>query len=402
MFSPSSREKRSVMHALLLALVLKGPIDSAVQLVMRSQHIAGLSLGVAQRGRILYEQGYGERDVLRHLPAQPGTVYRIGSLTKAFTARAILTLASKGKVGLSNPAAMYLPRFPWGEDVNVRDLLTQRSGIPSYTDDPALNPYAWYAPSQLSGAVARQPLRFSPGTRFEYSNTNYVLLGMIVQRVSGELFEDYVNGHVVAPLRLRNTRYGDQPGEALGYAWDGSAFMRATPSMPAYAFSAAAMTSNVPDLLRFYETLRAPYYGLMQNERIGGAVWYASGNVDGYSAFAFVVPQTGEQAVILCNAGKVDLAPLALDIIHALEPSQTPLDFGPPQNEDPKITAQMRRRAADLFAPLQITLLEFISAQSTPERSVTYRATLSDGSRMLLHARVSADGTLGEISITPL
>lgn len=390
------------MHALLLALVLQGPIDSSVQLVMRTQHVAGLSLGVAQRGHTLYEQGYGERDVLRHLPAQADTVYRIGSLTKAFTARAILTLASKGKVRLDRPASAYLPRFPWGDDVTVRDLLAQRSGIPSYTDDPALNPYAWYAPSQLSGAVARQPLQFAPGTRFAYSNTNYVLLGMIAQRVSGELFEDYVNGHVVAPLHLQTTRYGDQPGEALGYTWDGSSFSRAMPSMPAYAFSAAAMTSNVPDLLQFFDTVRAPYYGLLQSERIGGSVWYASGNVNGYSAFAFVVPQTGDEAVILCNADRVDLTPLALDILHALQPVNTPLDIGPAQNEDPKITDQMRRRSTDLFAPLKVTLLEFIAAQSAPQKSVTYRVTLSDGTRMLLRAPVSDDGTLGEITITPL
>lgn len=391
------------MHALLLALVLRGPIDSAAQLVMRTQHIAGLSLGVARRGQTLYEAGYGERDVLRHLPAQADTVYRIGSLTKPFTARAIATLARKGKLGLDRPAARYLPRFPWSEDVTIRDLLAQRSGIPSYTDDPALNPYAWYAPSQLSGAVAHQALQFAPGTRFAYSNTNYVLLGMIAQRASGELFEDYVNGHVVAPLHLLSTRYGDQPGEALGYAWDGSAFVRATPSSPAYAFSAAAMTSNVPDLLRFFDTVRAPYYGLLQDERIGGAVWYASGNVDGYSAFAFIVPQTGDEAVMLCNADKVDLAPLALDILRALEPPAAQIDIGPPQNEDPAISAQMRQRAGELFAPLTVTLLEFLSAERTPAgESVTYRATLSDGSRMLLRAPVSAGGKLGDITITPL
>jgi CubicO group peptidase (beta-lactamase class C family) len=370
---------------------------------MRSQHIAGLSVGVARSGRTLYERGYGERDVLRHLPARADTVYRIGSLTKAFTARAIATLANKGKLGLDRPAARYLPRFPWSGEVTVRDLLAQRSGIPSYTDDPALNPYAWYAPSQLSGAVAHQPLQFAPGTRFAYSNTNYVLLGMIAQRVGGEEYEDFINRHVVAPMHLRHTRYGDQPGEALGYTWDGGAFVRATPSSPAYAFSAAAMTSNVPDLLHFLDTVHAPYYGLLQDERIGGVVWYASGNVDGYSAFAFIVPQTGDEAVILCNADRVDLAPLALDILHALEPPAAQIDIGPAQNEDPAITSQMRQRASALFEPLRIALLEFLSAENTPaSRTVTYRATLSDGSRMLLRAPLSADGKIGDITIIPL
>jgi D-alanyl-D-alanine carboxypeptidase len=390
------------MHALLLALLLQGPVDSAVRIVMQSQHIAGLSLGVARQGTVLYMRGFGERDVLRHLPAQPDTVYRIGSLTKMFTARAVTTLAAHGKLSLGAPAARYLPRFPWGQRVTVADLLSQRSGIPSYTDDAELNPYAWHDPWQLVDAVADKPLLFAPGSQFSYSNTNSVLAGLIVQRTSGQAFEDYVDQHVVAPLHLKSTRYGDQPGEALGYTWNGEEFMRATASHPAYAFSAAAMTSNVPDLLRFLTGMRTPYYGLLQSEQLGAAVRYASGNVDGYSAFAFVIPQTGEAAVMLCNADKVDLAPLALDVLAALHPSAGQSGFGPPRNEDLKITARVRERASQLFAPLQIRLLEYLSSESEGGGlRVTYRVTLSDGTRLLVSAPVQANGTVGELSITP-
>lgn len=391
------------MHSLLLALLLQGRIDAAVRIVMRTQHVAGLSLGLAHDGRTIYTRGYGERDVLRHLPAQPATVYRIGSLTKAFTARAIATLAKHSKLGLDQPAARYLPYFPWGPQVSVRDLLAQRSGIPSYTDDPALNPYAWHAPQQLAGAVARHPLQFSPGTQFAYSNTNYVLLGMIVQQIARQPFEDFVNARVVAPLHLHRTRYGDQPAEALGYTWDGNAFARATPSSPAYAFSAAAMSSNVPDLLRFLDTLRPPYYGLLQSERFGSGVWFASGNVNGYSAFEFMMPQTGDEAVILCNADKVDLAPLALDVLQALQPSAPQSGFGPPQNEDLRVTGLVRKQAIRLFAPLQVTLLEFLGRETRgASASVTYRVTLSNGARAILRAPVLPGGAIGEISITPL
>jgi CubicO group peptidase (beta-lactamase class C family) len=389
------------MHALLLALILQGPVDSAVRIVMQSQHVAGLSLGIARRGRILYLRGYGERDVLRHLEAEPQTVYRIGSLTKMFTARAILTLAAHRKIAPARPAAAYLPHFPWGAAVTVNELLAQRSGIPSYTEVATLNPYAWYPPAQLVNAVANLPLLFAPGTRYAYSNTNYVLLGMIVQRVAHEPFEDYINGRVIAPRRLAHTRYGDQPFEALGYRWNGSTFQRATASSPAYAFSAAALTSNVPDLLRFVSRLSAPYYGLQQSESLGSDVWYASGNVDGYSAFAFLLPKTGDEAVILCNADRVDLVPLALDIVQALQPQQS--TFGPPENENPQITARVRARASQLLAPLRITLLEFIGNETAAGQTrVIYRVTLSDGSRLLFHAAVQPNGSLGDVSITPL
>lgn len=391
------------MHALLLALFLQGPVDNAVRIVMRSQHVAGLSLGVAQHGRTIYEQGYGERDTLRHLPAQPQTVYRIGSLTKMFTARAIGTLAARGKLGLDRPAARYLPQFPWGTDVTLRDLLAQRSGIPSYTDNSTLNPYAWYSPEQLVDAVSRQPLQFAAGTQFAYSNTNYVLLGMIAQRAARMPFEDYMNAHVIAPLHLHATRYGDRDGEALGYTWDGRTFVRVTPSSPAYAFAAAALSSNVPDLLRFLDTLHPPYYGVMQSEQFGAQVWYASGNVNGYSSFAFLLPDSGFETVILCNADKIDLTPLALDVLAALQPQQPQSAFGPAQNEDARITAQIKQRAKALLAPRAVTLVEFLRRETNGQLStVVYRVTLSDGSRLLLRAPVAADGSLGEISITPL
>lgn len=391
------------MHALLLALLLQGRVDSAVRMVMQTQHIAGLSVGIARDGHTLYVQGYGDRDVLRHAPAQAGTVYRIASLTKMFTARAVTTLAQHRKLSLDLPAARYLPGFPWGNRVTVAQLLAQRSGIPSYTDDPQLNPYAWHDPWQLVRVVSREPLLFPPGTQYAYSNTNYVLLGMIVQHVTHAVFEDYVNAHVARALDLPHTRYGDQPGEALGYAWDGQQYVRALPSHRAYAFSAAAMTSTVPDMLRYLDTTRAPYYGLAQSEQFGNSVWYASGNVDGYSAFALIVPQTLSEVVILCNADKIDLTPLALDILAALAPAPQDNAFGPARNEDPQITAQMRRKAAALLAPLQISLLEYLNTESNGgTTAVTYRVTLSDGTRLLLHAPVQANGTLGDLSITPL
>jgi CubicO group peptidase (beta-lactamase class C family) len=390
------------MQALLLALSLQASIDRAVDIVVRAQHVAGLSLGVARGRRMLYVRGYGERNTLTHAQADAATVYRIGSLTKMFTARAIETLAHANKLALDLPAARYLSSFPWGPQVTVRDLLAQRSGIPSYTDDSSLNPYAWYSPRQLLDAVARRPLQFPPGTQFAYSNTNYVVLGMIAQEAAREPFEDYLNARVIAAAGLRHTRYGDQPDEALGYRWDGEEIRRATPSSPAYAFAAAAMSSTVPDLLRFLGTLRPPYYGLLQNEQFGQSVWYASGNVDGYSAFAFIVPQTGEEAAILCNADRVDLAPLALDVLGALHPQDAPIT-GPPQNEDPTVTARMRERAVQLFAPRSITLLEFLARETDRgQATVVYRVTLSDGTRVLLRAPLQADGSLGQVSISPL
>jgi hypothetical protein len=189
----------------------------------------------------------------------------------------------------------------------------------------------------------------------------------------------------------------------VGYKWNGTVFIAATPSSPAYAFSAAAMTSDVPDMLRFLATMRAPYYGMMQSEVLGSSIWYASGNVDGYSAFAFIVPQTQYEAVMLCNADRVDLAPLALDVLAALPSGTSGSGFGPAQNEDPRITAQVKDRVNAMYAPIRVTLVEFLGRETRDaSTAVVYRVTLSNGTRINVSAPILANGTLGKLSITPL
>lgn len=306
------------MLALLLSgLIDTGAIDRAVRLVMRTQRVAGASIGISRSGRVLYERGYGWSDLGRRLPARAGTVYRIGSLTKAFTARAIAQLAAQGKLSLQDRVSREIA-LPWPSDATVEQLLEQRSGIRSYSDDPALDPHAAYSPAQLIEALAAEPPDALPGTQFEYSNTNYVLLGMIVERVSGAPYGSFLQRAVIDPLGLQQTRYGDRAGEARGYARD-ALNVPVPPSSVSYGFSAAGMTSNVPDLLRWLETIRPPYYGFLSSDMYGYSVRYARGSVPGYSAFEMLSPQTGEEIVILTNAGNLDPAPLAKSLFAAIE-----------------------------------------------------------------------------------
>jgi CubicO group peptidase (beta-lactamase class C family) len=420
------------MHALLLAaLFTRAAIDDAVRLVMRTQHAAGLSVGVVRHGETVYRRGFGWADLGRRTPARAGTVYRIGSLTKAFTAAAVLQLQQSGKLRLEDSAAQYVSPFPWPREVTIGELLAQRSGIPSYTDT-ALDRSAAYTPEQLVGAVSSEPLLFAPGSLFSYSNTNYVLLGMIVERESGMPFGAYLQYAVLSPAQLTHTRYGDQSGEARGYARDWLN-MPVRRSSLSYAFSAAGMTSNVPDLLRWIMRAQEPYYGFLPAELYGYSVLYATGNVDGYSAIELLAPRERDGLVVLTNADKLDLLPLAQSILAAIEPPKEGTyahGFAPPQNEDLRETAQVRGIVAGLqqgridraqltraysdsltqtevdrlrerLAPASsIQTVEFAGREITPEGSkVTYRVNFSDGTRIALAVRYSTQHLVDGITL---
>lgn len=404
------------MHALLLASLLNtAAVDRAVRLVMRTQHVAGISIGIARDGRTLYERGFGMRDLGRRLPADAHTVYRIGSLTKPFTAQAIVRLADAGRISLQQRVAAYLP-LAGLDDVTVEQLLLHRSGIPSYSDSDALDLHKAYTPAQLMHAVADEPPHFPAGAQFEYSNTNYVLLGMLIERVSGMPYAAYLQKALLAPEALRATRYGDQPGEARGYARD-TLNMPVERSSVSYAYAAAALTSNVPDLLTWLQTVREPYYGFLSEDMYGYNVRYATGNVPGYSAFEAIVPQTGEKIVILTNADLLDVKPLARSIFALLEPPAAlyrirglveQLQAGTldrsvltPRYRAELSTSRMlawRTRLAPLGAVLDVSPLGRQAAGNCTNEG--YRVTFSTGARIDLDVCTTAGGAIDAIRVT--
>ncbi len=306
------------MHALLLSALLNAAaIDRAVRLEMRVERIAGLSIGIGRKERVIFKRGFGTSDFGRSIPARADTIYRIGSLTKPFTAYAVAQLAAQGRLSLQDPVDKFVP-VPW-RGVTVEDLIEHRSGIPSYSDAGSLNEHETYTPQALVESVAGMPLQFVPGTQFQYSNTNYVLLGEIIERVTDQPYAEYLRNSVLAPLQLRATRYGDQPSEARGYARN-TLHTPVRLSSVSYAYAAAGISSNVPDLLHWLAVAQPPYYGYFSAEMYGHEMVYATGTVPGYSAFEALIPASGDRIVILTNADTLDLEPLAEDVVLALEP----------------------------------------------------------------------------------
>jgi len=196
-------------------------IDAIVRAEMTRQRIPGVAVAIVQKGKVLKSQGYGYANVEHAVPVTSETMFQSGSVGKQFTATAVVMLAEQGRLSLDDPITRYLPEGPagWGR-ITIRHLLTHTSGIGDYTDS-TLDVRRDYTEDDMVRLAARQALEFAPGDRWSYSNTGYVLLGVIIHRVSGEFYGDFLQEHVFRPLGMRTTRIISEadiiPNRAAGY-----------------------------------------------------------------------------------------------------------------------------------------------------------------------------------------
>lgn len=378
------------LTALVLGLTV-GPqqsrqIDAAIADAMQRGHIAGMSVAVAQRGKMLYAHGYGYRgaDTLKH--ADAATIYEIGSVTKQFTAAAVLTLVRDRKLSLDDTLGKFVPQYQNGAAVTVRQLLNQTSGVPNYTEDPNFN--AWgnkdISPAQVLEHVQAQKLNFPSGTQWEYSNTNYLLLGMIIEKVSGLSYATFLERTILLPLHLRSTFYTDLSrlgtGDiARGTAWKAAKFVPAGQGSMTTPFSAGALSSNVADLTIWDTALFADRvlpadltelmmtpgtladgsstaYGMgLELSRIYGRLFVDhNGGIGGFSAYTGTEKDSQLQISVLSNTEGVDLGPIVKTLVAIVHPpTNTELvasAFHPAKNEDPKITELVKSIFADAQA----------------------------------------------------
>jgi D-alanyl-D-alanine carboxypeptidase len=183
-------------------------IDSIAETALRAGPIVGMSVALVRGSEVLLAKGYGYADLENNVPATEHTVYRIASITKQFTAAAILQLVEQGKLNLDYDITRYLPGYDThGYTITVQQLLNHTSGIRSFTELPAFQARDRLdlPPESLLALFQHEPLDFPPGTGFLYNNSAFYLLGLIIERVSGQPYGEYLRGHVLAPLGLRET-----------------------------------------------------------------------------------------------------------------------------------------------------------------------------------------------------
>jgi D-alanyl-D-alanine carboxypeptidase len=393
--------------SLALTPAQSAKIDAVVAQVMHASHIPGLSLGVARKGHAIFLRGYGARDCAVNARANSYTVYRIGSITKQFTAALVMQEADRSALPLNAQVA----------GITIAQLLSQTSGLVSYTD-----------PGQTLDSALNTPPQFTPGTQWQYSNSNYYLLGTALQSVTKTTYANLLSNRITTPLQLTSTTFAPPLAQnvAQGCSWDGSAWQAAVQGpddAPAVAFSAGAMSSNVPDLLAWlwnlyngavvspdsFDQMTTSWtladgspthygFGFFTDTWYGLRIAQHTGYIDGFSADDGLVLDDGTAFVILSNADRVDLVPLAKSIVEIVEPLKNPAlvaDLSHPGVfEDPAVTALAKQVIA------QLSDGRIDRALLTP----TFDARLDDGSvrsfAATLHPLGKLDQTLFNESTT--
>jgi len=184
-------------------------LDKAIPPAMQSASVPGAIVGVWQDGRTPYVKAFGLADTATGQPMKTDMYMRIGSNSKAFTVTALLMLADRGKLGLDDTIDRYVPNVPGGNRITLRQLAQMRSGLPDYTDVIAQewpsNPAQQRTPQELVAIAFRRPPQFPPGTRFDYCNTNTVLVGLVVEKVSGQSLASFIDRNISKPEGLTHT-----------------------------------------------------------------------------------------------------------------------------------------------------------------------------------------------------
>jgi len=238
-----------------------GRMDQIVQSYAADRKFMGTAL-VARDGQVLFSKGYGFANLEWKIPNTPDAKFRLGSVTKQFTAASILLLEERGKLSITDPVKNYMPDAPAAWDkITIRHLLTHTSGIPNFTgfaDYQKLEPFK-ATPAELVARFRDKQLDFQPGEKWSYSNSGYVLLGYLIEKITGETYEKFVTENIFQPLGMRDTGYDSNTAiiarRADGYQMGPGGYQHAGFIHMSIPHAAGALYSTTEDLLKWEQGL---------------------------------------------------------------------------------------------------------------------------------------------------
>lgn len=270
----------------------------------------GAAVIVLRDGKPILRKGYGLANLELGVPVTPQMVFRLGSITKQFTAVAILMLVEAGKIKLSDEVTRYLPDYPThGQKITVEQLLTHTSGVKNYTALPA-----WYglwrkdmSLEELIALFKDEPLDFNPGTQWSYSNSGYVLLGAIIEKVSGLSYADFIQQQIFTPLGMSHAAYDRTervlPGRVAGYTHGKEGYHNAEYLSMSQPYAAGSLVASVDDLAKWYAALYTDKLVKQRNlQRAYQAPTLKNGESTGYG-YGFTLANYEGHRVVLHNGG---------------------------------------------------------------------------------------------------
>jgi D-alanyl-D-alanine carboxypeptidase len=321
-----------------ISAALREKIDAITKQALTNTGVPSASIAIVQAGAITYLQAYGDGRIKPRKPALPPMRYSIGSISKQFTAAAVLLLAEQGKLSLDDPVSRFVPNLTRGNEVTIRELLSHTSGYQDYWPQDYVPPFMLQSitTDKILDQWARKPLDFDPGTDWQYSNTNFVIAGLIVEKAGGEPLLQFLSEHIFTPLGMKSVMNIDQnrltETDATGYLRYALGPPRLAPKEgKGWLFAAGELAMPAEDLAKWdisminQTVLRPASYAQMEKEVVlknglgtryglGVSVRQESGQraiehggeVSGFTADNIVFPDARIAVVVLVNEDSVD------------------------------------------------------------------------------------------------
>lgn len=348
-------------------------IDTYLQACLSNRYFMG-SVLVARAGEVLLSAGYGMANLEHDVPHTPQTKFRIGSITKQFTATAILQLQEQGLLGVYDVISTYLPDYPNGEQITIHHLLSHTSGIVNLNTLDGFEEMAKRNVSleDLIAFFSSEPLEFTPGERYHYTNSGYIVLTKIIEAVSGYSYADYLQHRILEPLGMLDSGYARQevvlPHHASGYIFTGETYQHANFIDMSWPSGAGGMYSTAEDLYKWKQglytgtILSEPSREMMSTPKVtvhttadgkgyyhgyGGIICthydrqflYHGGGIDGFSTRIARYPDEQVSIIVLTNidpeiatpvvAIANDLAAILFDQPYQLPKQRQAIDLDP-------------------------------------------------------------------------
>ena len=318
-------------------------LDSYLKSLRDTDTLSG-SVLIARDGEILLTKGYGFCNYELNMPNKESTIFRIASLTKSFTAVAILQLVEREFLKLTDTISRYIPDFPNGNMITIHHLLSHTSGIVNYTKLPDYNAFKIKpsTPEMIITRLQEKPLNFVSGTEWEYSNSGYTLLTHILEKVSGTTYEQFLKECIFDPLEMHNSGYDTHAtvlaNRASGYIKNTNGSLQNAPYRDMSLLAGAGgLYSTVEDLYKFHNalyttrllskesicTMQTPIknnycYGWFHGTLIKEPTIYGMGAIDGFHSILLRFLNWDACIILLCNSTPIDLKKIAHEIVPIL------------------------------------------------------------------------------------